>query len=179
MTAGQCGDSPQFEAVLEKVRVPRIGVGRPRVRPDRVRAGKAYASRMNRAYLRRRGAVFAVQHSNWRDDYRKQVAELHAPAHRTYVAVAEAEGTIAGHVAWSVAPARKKGEITILALSNRHRRHHVGATLCEHACEQMRALGAEVVEIGTVGDQFHAPARALYEALGCTPLPLTVCFRQL
>ncbi|MGW0582926.1 GNAT family N-acetyltransferase [Streptomyces sp. NPDC002920] len=124
-------------------------------------------------------AVFAVQHSNWRDDYRKQVAELHAPAHRTYVAIAEAEGTIAGYVAWSVAPARKKGEITILAVSNRHRRHHVGATLCEHAFEQMRALGAEVVEIGTGGDQFHAPARALYEALGCTALPLTVYFRQL
>ncbi|MGW2614384.1 GNAT family N-acetyltransferase [Streptomyces sp. NPDC001500] len=78
----------------------------------------------------------------------------------------------------SVAPARKKGEITILAVSNRHRRHHVGATLREHAFEQMRALGAEVVEIGTGGDQFHAPARALYEALGCTALPLTVYFRQ-
>ncbi|WP_374115755.1 transposase, partial [Streptomyces sp. NK15101] len=38
-----------------KVRVPRIGPGRPRVRPDRVRAGKAYASRRNRAYLCRRG----------------------------------------------------------------------------------------------------------------------------
>ncbi|MGW0582925.1 IS5 family transposase, partial [Streptomyces sp. NPDC002920] len=55
VTAGQCGDSPQFEAVLEKVRVPRIGVVRPRVRPNRVRADKEYASRMNRAYLRRRG----------------------------------------------------------------------------------------------------------------------------
>ncbi len=47
--------SPQFEPVLEKVRVPRIGPGRPRVRPDRVRVGKAYASRKNGAYLRRRG----------------------------------------------------------------------------------------------------------------------------
>jgi hypothetical protein len=55
ITAGQRGDSPQFEPVLEKIRVPRIGLGRPRVRPDRVRADKAYASRRNRAYLRRRG----------------------------------------------------------------------------------------------------------------------------
>lgn len=52
ITAGQRGDSPQFEPVLAKVRVPRIGPGRPRVRPDRVRAEKAYASRQNRAYLR-------------------------------------------------------------------------------------------------------------------------------
>ncbi|MFJ8364607.1 IS5 family transposase [Streptomyces sp. NPDC093984] len=55
VTAGQRGDSPQFEPVLEKVRVHRIGPGRPRTRPDRVRADKAYASRKNRAYLRRRG----------------------------------------------------------------------------------------------------------------------------
>ncbi|MEW2513707.1 hypothetical protein [Streptomyces sp. NPDC046870] len=55
VTAGQRGDSPPFETVPEKVRVPRIGPGRPRVRPDRVRADKAYASRKNRAYLRRRG----------------------------------------------------------------------------------------------------------------------------
>lgn len=49
ITAGQRGDSPQFEPVLDKVRVPRIGPGRPRTRPNRVRADKAYASRKNRA----------------------------------------------------------------------------------------------------------------------------------
>lgn len=50
VAAGQRGDSPQFEPVLERVRVPRLGPGRPRVRPDGVRA-----SRKNRAYLRCRG----------------------------------------------------------------------------------------------------------------------------
>ncbi|WP_433473813.1 transposase [Spirillospora sp. CA-142024] len=54
-TAGQRGDSPQFEVVLGRVRVRRLGTGRPRTRPRRVRADKAYASRKNRAYLRRRG----------------------------------------------------------------------------------------------------------------------------
>jgi transposase len=53
VTAGQRGDSPQFTAVLDAVRVPRAG-GRPRTRPDRVLADKAYGSRANRAYLRRR-----------------------------------------------------------------------------------------------------------------------------
>jgi transposase len=55
ITAGQRGDSPQFEPVLEKVRVPRIGPGRPRVRPRRVRTDKASASHRNRVYLRRHG----------------------------------------------------------------------------------------------------------------------------
>ncbi|MFB9573827.1 transposase [Streptomyces yanii] len=51
----QRGDSPQFESVLKALCVPRIGPGRPRARPDRVRADKAYASRKSRAYLRGRG----------------------------------------------------------------------------------------------------------------------------
>ncbi|WP_346776344.1 transposase [Streptomyces sp. SID10362] len=55
VAAGQRGDSPQFTAVLERIRVPRIGPGRPRVRPLRVRGNKAYSSRANRAYLRERG----------------------------------------------------------------------------------------------------------------------------
>ncbi|MEU1458808.1 transposase [Streptomyces avermitilis] len=40
ITAGQRGDSPQFEPVLKKIRVRRPGPGRPRTRPDRVRADK-------------------------------------------------------------------------------------------------------------------------------------------
>jgi transposase len=55
VTAGQRGDSPQFEAVLEGICVARIGGGRPRTRPDRVLGDKAYSARANRAYLRRRG----------------------------------------------------------------------------------------------------------------------------
>ncbi len=52
---GQRGDSPMFIPVLEGLRIPRRGPGRPRSRPDRVRGDKAYSSYDNRAYLRRRG----------------------------------------------------------------------------------------------------------------------------
>lgn len=53
MTAGQAADSPQFIPVLKKIRV-RLSVGRPRTRPGAVAADKAYSSRGNRAYLRKR-----------------------------------------------------------------------------------------------------------------------------
>ena len=59
------------------------------------------------------------------------------------------------------------------------RRNHVGTALCECAFGEMRALGAEVVEIGTGADPFHTPARALYERLGCTQLPIAVYYKQL
>ncbi|MEU9833497.1 GNAT family N-acetyltransferase [Streptosporangium sp. NPDC048047] len=123
--------------------------------------------------------VFATQHGTWRDDYREQVAELHDPSRHRYVALAEVDDAIVGYVAWSVDQARRNGAVTHLAVSAGHRRHHTGTALCEHAFGEMRALGAEVVEIGTGGDPFHAPARALYEKLGCTPLPVVVYYRKL
>ncbi|MEW2386697.1 IS5 family transposase [Micromonospora sp. NPDC047707] len=55
LTAGQRGDSPQFARVLARIRVPRPEGGRPRTRPDRVLADKAYSSRANREHLRQRG----------------------------------------------------------------------------------------------------------------------------
>ncbi|GAB3891705.1 IS5 family transposase [Kibdelosporangium lantanae] len=60
VTAGQRGDSPQFEAVLGGICVARIGRGRPRTTPDRVLGDKAYSSRANRAYLRRRGIACTI-----------------------------------------------------------------------------------------------------------------------
>ena len=36
----------------------------------------------------------------------------------------------------------------------------------------MREEGIEVVGIGTGDDAFHAPARALYESLGLTKIPV-------
>ncbi|MBO4165500.1 IS5 family transposase [Micromonospora sp. MMS20-R2-23] len=60
LTAGQRGDSPQFIPVLAAIRVPRLVTGRPRTRPDRVLADRAYTSKANRAYLRRRGIAATI-----------------------------------------------------------------------------------------------------------------------
>jgi transposase len=60
LTPGQGGDSPQFTTVLDQIRVPRHGPGRPRTRPDRVLADKAYSSRANRAALRARGIAATI-----------------------------------------------------------------------------------------------------------------------
>jgi ribosomal protein S18 acetylase RimI-like enzyme len=123
--------------------------------------------------------VFANQHGAWREDYHVLVAGLDDPERHKHVAVAEDGTDIVGYVAWSVDPARRNGTVTILAVAGAHRRRNTGTALCEHAFAAMRRDGAEVVEIGTGGDPFHAPARALYERLGCTPLPVTVYYRTL
>jgi transposase len=39
---------------MERIRVPRLGPGRPRTRPDSVSGDKAYSNRKSRRYLRKR-----------------------------------------------------------------------------------------------------------------------------
>jgi transposase len=72
VTAGQRGDSPQFTVVLDAVAVPRPGGGRPRTRPDRVLADKAYGSRANRAWLRRHNIRATIPEQADRVRHRKK-----------------------------------------------------------------------------------------------------------
>ena len=71
ITAGQRGDSPQFIPVLRKIRVKRVGGGRPRTRPDWVLADKAYTSKGNRAYLRARGIKACIPSKADQDAHRR------------------------------------------------------------------------------------------------------------
>jgi transposase len=59
-TAGQRHDSIAFDAVMADLRIDRVGVGRPRTRPDRLLADKAYSSRAIRSDLARRGIVATI-----------------------------------------------------------------------------------------------------------------------
>ena len=70
---GQAADSPQLTTVLGRVRVPRwSGPGRPRTRPDRVLADKAYSGRDNRAYLRRRGIPATIPVKRDQQQHRRE-----------------------------------------------------------------------------------------------------------
>ncbi|GAA2797116.1 transposase [Nonomuraea dietziae] len=71
VTAGQRGDSPQFIPVLNKIRISRLGGGRPRTRPDRVLADKAYTSKANRDHLRRRGIKACIPSKADQDAHRR------------------------------------------------------------------------------------------------------------
>ena len=63
ITAGNINDTTMMSAVLENIRVPRDGKGRPRTRPDRVLADKGYPSRANRAWLRDRRIAATIPES--------------------------------------------------------------------------------------------------------------------
>ncbi|MGW3458000.1 IS5 family transposase [Streptomyces albidoflavus] len=60
VTGGNTNDCTRFTAVMETIRVPRIGPGRPRIRPDHVLGDKGYSSKAIRAWLRRRGIAHTI-----------------------------------------------------------------------------------------------------------------------
>jgi transposase len=59
-SAGQRHDSLAFLPLLDRLKIGRRGRGRPRTRPGRVLADKAYSSQAIRAHLRRRRIKAAI-----------------------------------------------------------------------------------------------------------------------
>jgi len=57
---GEAGDSPMFPILMRHLVVGHHGPGRSRIRPDRLRADKAYSSRAIRTHLRSRGIVAVI-----------------------------------------------------------------------------------------------------------------------
>jgi ribosomal protein S18 acetylase RimI-like enzyme len=123
--------------------------------------------------------VMANQHGEWREDYRNQWQGLHDPDNGKFVAVAEDNDEIVGFIAWTMRQPKRSGEIEMLAVGLAHRRHRVASALCAYVFDDLRRHGVEVVSLGTGGDEFHAPSRALYESLGMTPLPVVVYYKVL
>ncbi|WP_253865897.1 IS5 family transposase [Prauserella halophila] len=70
LTAGHAGDSPMLLPLLRQLRIGRQ-VGRPRTRPDAVRADKAYSSRAIRAHLRSRGITAVIPEPDDQKQHRK------------------------------------------------------------------------------------------------------------
>ncbi|MFJ7258255.1 IS5 family transposase [Streptomyces sp. NPDC098085] len=60
VTGGNTNDCTQFTAVMDAIRVPRLGPGRPRIRPDHVLGDKGYSSKATRVWLRQRGVGHTI-----------------------------------------------------------------------------------------------------------------------
>ncbi|MFC8230703.1 IS5 family transposase [Streptomyces sp. NPDC057287] len=82
VTGGNINDCTQFTAVMEAIRVPRLGPGRPRVRPDHVLGDKGYSSKAIRAWLRRRGIGHTIPEraDQARNRYRRGRRGVRPPA---------------------------------------------------------------------------------------------------
>jgi GNAT superfamily N-acetyltransferase len=96
------------------------------------------------------------------------------------VFVAVAEGRPVGFVAVALNAFHEgMGVVDIVAVDPEHQRRGIAARLMERAVEHMRAEGMDIAAVETGGDAGHGPARALYESLGYTELPVVRYLKQL
>jgi transposase len=72
LTPGQRNDGTQLEAVLDAIRVPRSGRGRPRKRPERLLADRGYGKGLYRRMLKARGIPHTIPE---RSDHRERRAK--------------------------------------------------------------------------------------------------------
>lgn len=70
--AGQANDAPVFEHLMAHLRVTGQSPGRPRTRPERIRADKAYSSRAIRTGLRRRGITAVIPEPSDQSAHRRR-----------------------------------------------------------------------------------------------------------
>jgi ribosomal protein S18 acetylase RimI-like enzyme len=86
--------------------------------------------------------------------------------------LATADGVAAGFVVLRQDRDESMGVIEMIAVHPEHQRRGHGRALMEFAIRRLRDRGLGLINVGTGGDPGHAPARALYEAVGFTGLPL-------
>ncbi|NUR06001.1 MAG: GNAT family N-acetyltransferase [Nocardioidaceae bacterium] len=115
--------------------------------------------------------IFAHVHGDWEADYRHEVPSLHDPAQARFITLAEDEGRVLGYVGWQVTDDGRSARLAMVAVHPDVQRRGVGAALCGAVLARLGELEVVVVHIGTGGDEFHAPARALYESLGFVGVP--------
>jgi GNAT superfamily N-acetyltransferase len=65
----------------------------------------------------------------------------------------------------------RMGVVDMVAVDPAYQRRGIARRLMERSLDHMRTEGMDIAAVGTGGDRGHAPARAVYEALGFTALP--------
>ncbi len=105
---------------------------------------------------------------NWR---RYQETDIRRALTAYSVSVAETSKKVVGYVAVDLPDGESHGEIYMIAVDPQQQGHGIGTALTQHAVEQIRAAGRELVVVETGGDPGHAAARATYEKAGFVSLP--------
>lgn len=118
--------------------------------------------------------IYPLVYPGWRKSQKERVETT---CQAKDVLVAEFESKVVGFLAYEVRGAT--GGVLLLAVHPEYQNRGFGTALNMVALEKMKAAGAKVAEVGTGGDEGHAPARRSYEKAGFTPFPLVRYFKTL
>jgi ribosomal protein S18 acetylase RimI-like enzyme len=123
--------------------------------------------------------IFLHLHADWKADQAEAVASSCTnPERDAFVALIDERPV--GFVTIALDGFRERmGVIDIIGVDPDYHRRGVATRLTSFALDHMQAAGMEIAVVETGGDPGHAPARAAYEALGFTLLPVARYFRML
>jgi GNAT superfamily N-acetyltransferase len=93
--------------------------------------------------------------------------------------VARRNGELAGWISIRIHPADRMGEIYVLCVDPEHERQGVGGALMEHAHQEIRRAGMNMVMVETGDDPGHEAARSAYESAGYQRWPVARYFKAL
>jgi GNAT superfamily N-acetyltransferase len=116
-------------------------------------------------------SAYALLYPDWERQQRDVVERTCQGGEQTTVWVAEADGTIAGFVAYTLDHGARTGTVELLAVHPTHQGRGIATALNRAALDQMKAAGMKLAGLSTGGDPGHAPARRAYERAGYTPFP--------
>ena len=121
--------------------------------------------------------IFLHLHADWEADQADAVtSSCTNPERDSFVAVLDDRPV--GFVTIALNGFREgMGVIDIVGVDPDYHRRGVATRLTSFALDHMRAAGMDIAVVETGGDPGHAPARAAYEALGFTLLPVARYFR--
>jgi ribosomal protein S18 acetylase RimI-like enzyme len=119
-------------------------------------------------------------HPDWTAGQAEAVRETCAdPARHVLVALNHDERPVGFVAIWLNAYHPGMGAVDMIAVDPEHQRQGVARELMRLAAEHMRDAGMDIAVVETGGDPGHAPARATYEAVGDTLLPIARYFTLL
>src|SRR5262245_22639408 len=110
--------------------------------------------------------VYAVLYPDWQRQQRDVVERICNAGEPTTVWLAEADGAVAGFIAYTLNHDELVGTVELLAVHPENQNHGLGTELNRFALEQMKANGMKLAGLSTGGDPGHAPARRAYEKAG-------------
>jgi ribosomal protein S18 acetylase RimI-like enzyme len=121
--------------------------------------------------------IFAYLYPNWRKIQSDGITYSCKKKQNNTILVAEKGERVVGFII--IKRRKKAAEILLLAVHPLFQKQGIGTKLNKAALANMKNEGITFVEVGTGGDEGHAPARKTYKKVGYIPLPLVRYYKKL
>ena len=112
--------------------------------------------------------LFPVVYPDWKADKKRQIVSACGGDRPMDVWVAEKDGLVVGFITFRMDHGSGIGVIGNNAVHPDVQAHGIGTRLYELALKRMKEAGMKAAQVGTGGDDSHAPARRAYEKAGFT-----------